>query len=296
MPLLILGGLILCLGACRRTALLPASVPSGVLSYFLVTMVALATAATSPWDCVTYGPLNLMRDSPDVTCRLGGAIPDQESSSKSYSATLASAAKKAPTPAPALATLTLSYAERVTIGAATLVFCTGAIAALGAVLYLRRRTLRSDKYLVQACGALYLRYEEQYYYWEVIILLRKLLLVLITRVLSGNQSAQIAGCAVVLGGALALQHSCKPSLSDALDTLEEHTLVACVAIVALGAASASGLDPQAISALYFLTMAASAALLWRDMRAVWLESDPASDAAAAVVSIPPARTGVRVVV
>ena len=296
-PLLVLGSLLLCLGACRRIHLVPASVPSGVLSFFLVTMIALATAATSPWDCVKYGPLNLMRDSPDVTCRIGGAIPDQESSSKSYSATLASAAKKAPTPAPALATLALSYAERVTIGAATLVFCIGAIAALGAVLYLRRRTLRSDKYLVQALGALYMRYEEKYYFWEVVILLRKLLLVLITRVLSGNQSAQIAGCAVVLGGALVLQHLCKPSLSDALDTLEEHTLVACVAIVALGAASASGLNPQAISALYFLTMAASGALLWRDMRTVWLESDPTSGAATAVVSMPKRKgVGVRVVV
>jgi hypothetical protein len=295
-PLLILGGLILCLGACRRTALLPASVPSGVLSYFLVTMVALATAATSPWDCVTYGPLNLMRDSPDVTCDMAGAKPDQDSSSKSYSATLKSAAKPAAPQGIAasgvtLATLELTYAERVTIGTVTLVFCIGAIAILGIVLFLRRNTLRSDKYLMKACGSLYMRYEPKYYYWEIVMLLRKLMLVLITRLLTGQQTAQITACAVVLGGALVLQHFCKPALSDALDTLEEHTLMACTAIVALGAASASGLLPLAVSVLYFFIMAASTVLLWRDLRAVWLEKDPTSSAPS--VSVIVAGAGVK---
>jgi hypothetical protein len=164
-----------------------------------------------------------------------------------------------------------SYTLRAVMGAIALFCCVTAIVLIAITLRCGRAKLHSDELFMRAYGALYVRYDEGAYYWEVVILLRKLLLVLTTKVLSSNQPAQIAGCAVVLGGALALQHCVKPFVSDALDALEEHTLAACVAIVVLGICSQLGMPPIAVTVFYATIMLASAAVIGRDMRAIYKE-------------------------
>ena len=60
-------------------------------------------------------------------------------------------------------------------------------------------------------------------------------------------------------------------LSDALDQLEERTLVACMGIVLLGMGSLLGLPPMTITVLYFALVAASAVYIGLAVRAVWRE-------------------------
>ena len=192
-----------------------------------------------------------MRDSPDVVCKSEDAAGVGGGDS--------------------LGDLYLAYWERVYIGYFALFCVAAAIVVVTITLCCGRSKLHTDERFMRTNGTLYLRYDEGAYYWEVIIMLRKLALVLITRFLASDQGMQIGCCAVVLGTALVLQRYVKPFLSDALDTFEEHTLTACVAIVALGTATHLGLSPAVVTTLYFAIMAASAVVIARDMRAVYNE-------------------------
>ena len=218
--------------------------------------LALVGVAVAPFDCMAGGAgTSYMRSSPDMAC-------DQDTGGDASD-------------------IFLPYNVRVVLGGFALSCCIAAIVLIAIALRCGRAKLHSDELFMRTYGALYLRYDEGAYYWEVLILLRKLLLVLITKVLSSNQPAQIAGCAVVLGGALVLQYRVKPFLSDALDALEEHTLAACMAIVVLGICSQLGMPPIAVTVLYAAIMLASAVVIGRGVRAVWAEGSEPEAAKAA---------------
>ena len=228
--------------------------------------LALAGTACAPFDCIDGGAgISYMRSSPDTACKIDfGRMENSGENGDLY----------------------YPYTMRLVCGAIALSCCIAAIVLIAITLRCGRAKLFSDERFMRTFGSLYLRYDQGAYYWEVLVLLRKLLLVLITKVLSNNSTAQIAGCAVVLGGALALQHRFKPFLSDALDGLEEHTLAACVAIVVLGVCSLLGMPPIAVTALYTVIMLVSAVTVARDMRAVYNEASSGGGA-----GVPPVGKG-----
>jgi hypothetical protein len=234
-------------------------------SFFLIMFLALVGVACAPFDCMVGGAgTSYMRSSPETAC-VETVVGDEFFKGSGSDAS----------------DFVIAYHVRVFMGSFALFCCVAAVVLIAITLHCGRTKLHSDEFFMRAHGALYLRYNKSAYYWEVLILVRKLLLVLITKVLSSNQPAQIAGCAVVLGGALALQYRIKPFLSDALDALEEHTLMACMAIVVLGICSQLSMPPIAVTVLYAAIMLASVVVIGRDMRAVWAEgSEP--EAAGAV--------------
>ena len=237
-------------------------------SLFTILFIAIAKAACSPFDCMVIDPAagtSVMRDSPDVPCTL------DDNTLYIGGTNLAKVAED----------LNLPYSARVLIGYFALSCVTAAIVIIATTLRCGRSKLHTDERFMRTNGTLYLRYDKGAYYWEVLIMLRKFALALITRFLSRDQEAQIGCCAVVLGAALVLQRYVKPFDSNALDTLEEHTLVACVAIVALGTCAYLGLPPAAVTALYFTLMAASAVVIARDMRAIYNEGGDEEDGNAA---------------
>ena len=220
--------------------------------------LALAGTACAPFDCIDGGAgISYMRSSPDTACKTD--FTDMENNVEGLGDS-------------ELSDVYYPYTTRLVCGAIALSCCIAAIVLIAITLRCGRAKLFSDERFMRTFGSLYLRYDQGAYYWEVLVLLRKLLLVLITKVLSNNSTAQIAGCAVVLGGALALQYRFKPFLSDALDALEEHTLAACVAIVVLGVCSLLGMPQIAVTALYTVIMLVSAVTVARDMRAVYNET------------------------
>ena len=234
----------------------------------MIMFLALAGVACAPFDCIDGGTgISYMRSSPDMACKISytpSALGTGEDASTWY----------------------FTYNTRLACGAIALSCCIVAIVLIAIKLRCGHAKLFSDERFMRTFGSLYLRYDRPHYYWEVLVLLRKLLLVLITKVLSNNPTAQIAGCAVVLGGALALQHRSKPFLSGALDALEEHTLAACVAIVVLGVCSLLGMPPIAVTALYTVIMLVSAVVIARDMRAVYNEGSSGGGA-----GVPPVGEG-----
>ena len=234
--------------------------------------LALAGVACAPFDCIDGGTgISYMRSSPDTLCKTENTFFAHAGGSGNLGEA---------------STLYFTYRTRLACGAIALSCCIVAIVLIAITLRCGHAKLFSDERFMRTFGSLYLRYDRPHYYWEVLVLLRKLLLVLITKVLSNNPTAQIAGCAVVLGGALALQHRSKPFLSGALDALEEHTLAACVAIVVLGACSLLGMPPIAVTALYTVIMLVSAVIIARDMRAVYNEGSSGGGA-----GVPPVGEG-----
>ena len=227
------------------------------LAIFLVTYVVIVRSAFSPFDCVgDGGGKTYMRDNPAMECNYDHGGTTNAATDKS--GTTGATEKQ--------------HGMVVIFSGIALGFSGLAVVIIAIALRCGRAGLHSDESKMRAFGALYLRYDTDCYYWEVLVLLRKLLLVFITRVWSTNQPMQIAGCAVVLGGALALQHCFKPFLSDALDALEERTLVACMGIVLLGIASYLEVaPPQVITALYCVVMMTSAWSIAHALRAVWRE-------------------------
>ena len=210
-----------------------------------------------------------MRDSPDVLCDSDAESTPDGTSAHDFN---------------------LPYPTRKGIGYGALFCVATAIVVIAITLRCGRSKLNTDERFMRTNGTLYLRYDTCAYYWEVLIMLRKFALVLITRFLSSDQRAQIVCCAVVLGVALVLQHCIKPFLSNALDELEVHTLVACMALVALGTCSHLGLLPStAVTALYFVIMAASAVVITRDMRAVYNEGGEEEG----VDEVPPGDSGTK---
>jgi hypothetical protein len=208
------------------------------VSIFLVIYVLLVRAAMAPFDCVeTEAGTSFMRDSPDVLCEADGS----------------------------------DYNLYFGFGVLALVACCLAIAIIAIQLYCFRHKLHTDKRIMREYATLYLRYEDTYYYWEVIIFVRKLLFVAILRVCSNDQTLQIGLLAVVLGGALVLQYRCKPFLSDALDQLEEYTLLACGGLVLLGVGSYLGMPPLATTVLYVVLVGTASAFMVKALRAVWRE-------------------------
>jgi hypothetical protein len=246
----------------------------------MIMFLALAGVACAPFDCIDGGAgISYMRSSPDMACKINytqSALGTGEDASTwkligtGYDAS----------------TWYFTYTTRLACGAIALSCCIVAIVLIAITLRCGHAKLFSDERFMGAFGSLYLRYDPEHYYWEVLVLARKLLLVLITKVLSNNPTAQIAGCAVVLGGALALQYRSKPFLSDALDALEGHTLAACVAIVVLGACSLLGMPPIAVTALYTVIMLVSAVIVARDMHAVYNEGSSRGGA-----GVPPVGEG-----
>eukprot|EP00935_MAST-01C_sp_MAST-1C-sp1_P001563 g1563.t1 len=264
-PLIVLGLLIGCVKTARRCCRCACChehwinamdrwaswLNNKALGIFLVTYILIARSAMSPFDCVESGSgTSYMRDMPDMECRFGA-----RSSSKQH----------------------FTYSLLFGLGIGAVVACCLAIVIVACELRSVRTKLHTDERTMHEYGSLYLRYDEKHYYWEVLILIRKLLLVVILRVLSNHQWAQVAGCAVVFGGGLVLQHWRKPFLSDALDQLEERTLVACMGIVLLGMGSLLGLPPLAVTALYFALVAASAVYIGLAVRAVWREEKGKTD-------------------
>ena len=235
--------------------------------FFVVMFLALAAVACAPFDCVVVGEgtvaeARYMRSSPDTECAfIASSAPGGYAAGSSGSTA---------------GDLVMAYTLRAALGGLALLCCVAFIALIGATLRRGRARLFTDEAFLRTHGALYLRYDEGAYYWEVLVMARKLLLVLVEKALSAHQPAQLGCCAAVLGGALALQRRVKPFASDALDALEEHTLAACLAIVLLGAAAHLGAPPVAVTALYFAAVAAAAAVIGRDLRAVWAEGGAGS--------------------
>jgi hypothetical protein len=128
---------------------------------------------------------------------------------------------------------------------------------------------------------LYLRYDVENYYWEVIVLVRKMVMVYIARWWSTNPGMQTAGCAVVLGSALVLQHRFSPFLSHSLNELEERALLACVGTTLLGIMAQLGVPPLAIAVLYFMLFFAAACFIAQKLREIWKKATPAVEAAVA---------------
>jgi len=224
--------------------------------------LALAAVACAPFDCVVVGEgtvaeARYMRSSPDTECAFTTSAASEGYTAGSSGGTAAD--------------LVMTYTLRAVLGGLALLCCVAFIALIYTTLRRGRARLFTDEAFLRTHGALYLRYDEAAYYWEVLVMTRKLLLVLVEKALSAHQPAQLGCCAAVLGGALALQRRVKPFASDALDALEEHTLTACVAIVLLGAAAHLGAPPVAVAALYFAAVAVAAAVIGRDLRAVWAE-------------------------
>jgi hypothetical protein len=89
----------------------------------------------------------------------------------------------------------------------------------------------------------------------------------------------------VLGGALVLQHRCKPFLSDALDQLEEYTLLACAGLVMLGVGSYLGLPPLATTVLYFVLMGTASVFITKALRAVWREDTEEKEGSIAIAEM-----------
>jgi hypothetical protein len=225
------------------------------IGIFLFTYVLIVGSALSPFDCVESAAAgtSFMRELPDRECDVGKEGFDVVGG---------------------------SYGLLHDIGIASLIVCCLAIVIIGVELYRARRnsSLHTDERTMREYGTLYLRYDEQHYYWEVLILVRKLLLVVILRV-PMSQWAKVGGCGVILGGALALQHCHKPFLSDALDQLEERTLLVCLATVGLGICSLLGVPPIAVTVIYFLLVGAAVLYIAPSLRAVWREDTKAATGA-----------------
>jgi hypothetical protein len=232
--------------------------------------LALAGTACAPFDCIDGGAgISYMRSSPDTACKT--EFTDMENSAKDAKELAGGK----------LSDVYYPYTTRLVCGAIALSCCIAAIVLIAITLRGGRAKLFSDERFMRTFGSLYLRYDQGAYYWEVLVLLRKLLLVLIARVLSSDQAAQIACSAAVLSGALLLQLLCKPFLSDALDRLERDTLAACLVIVALGAASNAGADAVAVMVAFYAILLAAAGVVGNDLLLVWREGNDDDDAAAA---------------
>ena len=256
---------------CRQTAdavwKTTGAIFGKALALFLVTFAGLTMAATSAFDCFDGGDgYSYMRDQPDVCCSTAVACQNDDGDSMSWGG----ASGGGP--------------GAVQVSAVGLACCVLVIVVIPTYLRCNTAKLRGDERFMTTYGSLYLRYDTGYYGWEAVVLLRKLLLVLIARVLSSDQAAQIACSAAVLGGALLLQLLCKPFLSDALDRLERDTLAACLVIVALGAASNAGADAVAVMVAFYAILLAAAGVVGNDLLLVWREGnddDDDDDAAAA---------------
>jgi outer membrane protein assembly factor BamB len=255
---------------CRQTAdavwKTTGAIFGKALALFLVTFAGLTVAATSAFDCFDGGDgYSYMRDQPDVCCSTAAACQIGVGDGTTMSWGGASGGGPG----------------AVQVSAVGLACCVLVIVIIPTYLRCNKAKLRGDERFMTTYGSLYLRYDTVYYGWEAVVLLRKLLLVLIARVLSSDQAAQIACSAAVLGGALLLQLLCKPFLSDALDRLERDTLAACLVIVALGAASNAGADAVAVMVAFYAILLAAAGVVGNDLLLVWREGNDDDDAAAA---------------
>ena len=86
-------------------------------------------------------------------------------------------------------------------GAAVLVFCGAAVAAIAAFLRAARGSLYTHERTMLAFGSLYMRYRRGCYYWEVVVLVRRLAFVLIGALLGREEHrwAQLGASAAVVG-------------------------------------------------------------------------------------------------
>ena len=221
---------------------------SAVVGVFLISYTSIAAAAASPFDCEG----GVVRDRPGVVCEAGSGWEKQTT----WTA----------------------------IGAVALALC--ALVIVGVAQILRGAhasgALRNDEGTLRAFGGLYLRYSEECYFWEVVILVRKLLLTLVAKLLSGW--AQIASCAVLFAGSLALQLRCTPFDSHALNRLEADALAACFALVGLGSWSLAGAPPAAVVALFVIVLAAVVVGAWAPLKSVWKGNAHAARAESSCVS------------
>jgi hypothetical protein len=254
-PLLLMG----LLGACSVVACLPAAccqrcgvqrlakckakVDGLATGIFLLTYILMASQAASPYDCVEAPDgLLYMREVPSIECTYNPK--DKTNPDGSY-----------------------AHGVYLVPGTAVLFSCVAAIAVIYTILRTKREELHSNPLTLSTYGTLYLRYEPERYYWEVWILTRKLAIVVVQRMLRAE--GQIACSALVLLAALALQHRCKPFISDSLDLLEESVLVSCTVLVLLGAYSFVGGAHNVTTALYFATIALTCARVAQLLRRIW---------------------------
>jgi outer membrane protein assembly factor BamB len=240
------------------------------LSFFLVTYLFFAQTACSPFDCM-HSPdsdIIVMRDNPGTQCDSDSKISMEFGDSK-FLEFGQQAADSGAIDDPSGGQEILNYGQRFGIGCFVLSVCFLAIITIAFVL--RGTSKLTDPRFIRTYGALYFRYKTGCYYWELVLLVRKPGLVLITRLASNAQTVQIVGCAVLLGGALLLQHCYKPFLSEGVNMLEKRTLMACEGVVALGAMAWLGVPELAITVLYFMLMITAAGLIAQSLRVVWRE-------------------------
>jgi hypothetical protein len=262
------------------------------VTVFLLVYGLLAHAALAPFDCVKTEeddaahdePATFMRDNPSSRCDIydedgipilvGAPPPLKIVLATGNSSTIGQSFDP-----------TRTFLAFTVLGTIVLVACCLPIVIIAIQLRCARPRLYKDERIMREYAMLYLRYEKACYYWEVLILVRKLLFVVIPRVYSNDQVVQIGSIAVVLGGALVLQHRCKPFLSDALDQLEEYTLLACMGLVMLGVGSYLGMPPLATTVLYFVLMVTASVFITKALRAVWREDTEETEGSIAIAEM-----------